>query len=492
MFTRGAAVVLLATLPAGSDPVRADDARGAKKKQIPIPEFRAAFACRNCHPPIADQHEVSRHFDSFDNPVFQGIYYDDYLPKLHGAATPQHDELACLSCHAPMAYLAGGYHVAKAKSAEDPYGKPCRTCHLTSDGSHDDLFDSDSAEQTSPVPQESRPLWPTPRGRELTRAGVSCDFCHSITKSRGKKPGNGGYVCTPGETMYGPFRTDSYHQAYSELHTKSEFCAICHNAVNRHGVSVRATFSEWEQTAHAAEGTQCQDCHMTKTGFLVDGKPVYESGKAAFMSFGRPPKRERLHAHRFSGGDVAAQLEGALTLNFEIEEALVQPGQELTLRLIVRNDRTGHDLPTGSVELRSVWLEVGGKLGDGTLRAVASAEDGSFGVAGETDGDRALFGPDLSPGARVYRTVFKGTDGAVTLSIAEAAEIAFDNRLAAGEVREEVFRFVIPNDASGELRIEAKAYFLRYPRALTDQLGRAAAPPLPIASNSAVLKIAGG
>jgi hypothetical protein len=51
---------------------------------------------------------------------------------------------------------------------------------------------------------------------------------------------------------------------------------------------------------------------------------------------------------------------------------------------------------------------------------------------------------------------------------------------------------VIPNDASGELRVEAKAYFHRYPRAFTDQLGHETAPPLPIASNSVVLKVAGG
>jgi hypothetical protein len=278
---RATAIVLIATLPAAATLVHGDGKRRSKKKQVSIPEFRASFQCRNCHPPIADQHRVSRHIDSFDNPVFQGVYYDQHLPKLHQSTTPPQEELACLSCHAPMAYLASGYHVAKEKSKDDPYGKPCRTCHLTSDGSRDDLFDAGSATQPSPVPEGSRPLWPTARGRELTHAGVSCDFCHSITKSRGKKPGNGGYVCTPGETMYGPFRTDSYHQAYSELHTKSEFCAICHNAVNRHGVPVRATFSEWEQTPHAADGIQCQDCHMTATGFLVDGKPVHESGKAA-------------------------------------------------------------------------------------------------------------------------------------------------------------------------------------------------------------------
>ena len=50
----------------------------------------------------------------------------------------------------------------------------------------------------------------------------------------------------------------------------------------------------------------------------------------------------------------------------------------------------------------------------------------------------------------------------------------------------------IPDDASGELRVDARAYLLRYPTKLVDDLGQEGVPPLSIASSSTVLKVADG
>jgi hypothetical protein len=173
-------------------------------------------------------------------------------------------------------------------------------------------------------------------------SGVTCDFCHTIEGYRHDSPGNGNYISVPGEQKLGPLyygQSLSWHRRYSELHTKSEFCAICHNQVNRHGLEIKATFSEWKESPYQEKRIECQDCHMNVQGFLTAGEPVYQSGQAAQTSLADPPYRPEIYTHEFHGAHSRRQVVGALTLKIEVEETAVSAGDEIGLSVFV--DKAG-------------------------------------------------------------------------------------------------------------------------------------------------------
>jgi hypothetical protein len=131
-------------------------------------------------------------------------------------------------------------------------------------------------------------------------SGVTCDFCHSISEYTDETPDNGNYITTPGEQELGPFicKTD-WHHIYYELHSKSEFCVICHNQVNQYGLEIKSTYTEWRTSPFVKNGVQCQDCHMKVKEFHTAGKASYESGKAAQGNLLYPPNRLKLYTPRF-------------------------------------------------------------------------------------------------------------------------------------------------------------------------------------------------
>ena len=221
-------------------------------KQVKPPPYWQSSICRNCHTGIFYQYLQSMHSNSFTNAVFQAQYFKEFLPSVSVDATLATEEEDCISCHSPIAYLtSGGKFVTK-----------------------------DQVDPEMP--------------------GVTCDFCHTIKGYKDNSPGNGNYVSEPGGEKLGPFKHDSaWHHVYSELHTKSEFCAICHNQVNHLGVEIKSTYTEWKESPYKKDGIQCQDCHMNAQGFLTAGMPVYESGRAARITLSEARYRPKLYTHRF-------------------------------------------------------------------------------------------------------------------------------------------------------------------------------------------------
>ncbi len=374
------------------------------------------------------------HAAAFADPVFRGQYFKELLPRLEREPDLLSEAARCMACHAPVVYVKG-----------------------------EGLLTSEE-------------------GIDPRMAGVTCDFCHTIRGYRGERPGNGNYVSVPGDQKLGPFKhASSWHHVYSELQTKSEFCAICHSYINRYGLETRSTYSEWKNSRYAGEGIQCQDCHMNVRGFLTAGKPVYESGKAAYMTLGRSPYRERLYTHRFPGAHSKTQLTGALRLAVEVRRSA---GGEITVEVLVDNSKTGHKMPTGSAELRLLWLDlkavVGGKVITVPIGPDAEAE--GYGVSGRGRFDREVLGDDVPEGSRIYRAVFVDAEGKQTLSFYDAARIVFDNRLGAAEVRKEIYQLRPPRTAGERLSLKASLYYLPYPSSFADRLGLPRPEPVEIAS----------
>jgi nitrate/TMAO reductase-like tetraheme cytochrome c subunit len=382
------------------------------------------------------------HAKSFSNPVFQAQYFRELLPQL-----PQHQNLRkdadrCIACHDPVAFIKNGGHI------------------------------------TSPQ-QTIRNL-----------SGIVCDFCHRISAYRGERPGGGNFVATPGESKFGPLKhASSRHHAYHELQTKSEFCGICHNDVNHEGVEIKSTFTEWKESAYARRKINCQDCHMNLQGFLTDNKPVYDSGQAATMTLGPNYKRNKLYTHKFPGAHAKTQTADALTLGLNVDKAEVFAGEEIELNVHVFNKKVGHSMPSGSADLRMLWLELVANV-DGKMIAIpASPGQDAYDVAGKGSFDKEIIAGDIPEGSRMYRSIYLDRNGKQTLASYNATRIAFDNRLKAEELRKERYQFRIPKDTKGKVTFTARINYLRYPSSFARSLGIEKTEPVELAATIKEVKV---
>lgn len=407
-------------------------------------DYWSSFLCQDCHDKIYYQHSQSMHARSFENPVFQAEYFNELLPKLGDPGLIK-EAKACIACHSPITYIKTGNGYMTSK---------------------DQVY----------------------RGM----SGVTCDFCHTIRGYKGGVPGNANYISTPGYQKFGPFeyKTD-WHHAYSELQTKSEFCAICHNRVNHKGLEIISTFTEWKKSSYARRGIQCQDCHMNVQGFLTGGQPVYESGKAARIKPGYAPYREKLYTHRFPGAHSRSQVAGAITLKIEINDADISPGDDITIDVIVDNSRTGHKMPSGSAELRVLVLQLRSVIGDKVITVPASSymKTDMHDVAGEGKFDKFVLGKDVPHKSRLYRAVCVDEKGKQTLFSYEASSIIFDNRLNASEVRKESYNFKVPGNAEGPMQFGASLWYLPYPGSFAEKIGVPGAAMIEIASAEKIVRV---
>jgi hypothetical protein len=393
--------------------------------------FWPTYTCRGCHDQIVEQHLASSHEMSFISPAFQAQYQKDLLPKAAKDTLLDAEARECIACHEPVTYATKGPRYLS-------------------------LLEID--------PQMN---------------GVTCDICHSVTGYRDAKPQNGNYVVAPSERKLGPFKGQGdWHHIYSELQTKSDICAVCHEAVNRHGLRIKATFTEWQESAFAQQGVQCQDCHMNVDGFLTAGKPRFASGKAAAMTLGSAPQRDHLYTHQFPGAHSKTQIEGAITLAIEAAPPNDSRNHTLAFDVTVDNSRTGHSMPSGSADLRLLWMEVIVRIGDeptGKPAVVAEPEaldeSSAYSLAGRGRFDSILLGPEIPEGSRIYRAVFTDGAGQATLDSYNAVAKLFDNRLKAAEKRKESYRFMIPEGAKGDITIKATMKYLLYSSTFTARFG---------------------
>lgn len=400
--------------------------------------FERCESCNGCHENIYREHVGSMHSQSFANPVFLAQYTQEVLPQARFSGDAFRDARSCTACHAPAAHKQSGARLVR------------------------------------PDPATAR------------SSSVTCDFCHTIVGFRGNEAGNANYIVEPGPIKFGPFqtKTDQHHQ-YSELQTKSEFCAICHSVRNRYGLDIKSTYAEWQESPHAREGIQCQDCHMSVDGFLTEGRPVHASGVAAFMSLGSAPQRSTLYTHRFQGARSYSQIEGAIQLAFQDLPEAIRPGDGVPVTLLVDNSRTGHKMPSGSVELRFLWLDVYAEIDGQRVDLVPAELPAGYDVTGASPelGQQILAG-GVPDGRRIYRTILADRRGKPTLASHLAKSIIFDNRLNAAEVRAETYELALPTSEASRAMIVATMYYVPYPDSFANRLGLPHAEPVRIATTS--------
>lgn len=329
------------------------------------------------------------------------------------------------------------------------------------------------------------PPFDNPNMSVIAKKGVQCDFCHTVSNASGV--GNGAYVSSPGNVKRGPF-TDAvspFHEtAYSDLHTKAEFCGMCHD-VNHpvNGLPIEATYTEWKEgpynTGDPSTTTPCQHCHMTPGVTRFQKNP----GTAAIGG----PMRDHIYTHDVYGGNAIIpsprhrelainRLRSAATLEVITPET-VGADETVTVRVKVNNVGAGHYLPTGLTEIRQMWLHV--KVTDGTGRVIYES--------GALDGEGSI-----DPNAVIYHTVLGDKDGKPTNKVWEAESILSDHRVPPKGSQTEDYTFVVPEDATAPITVDVRLNYRSAPQSLVNDLlgeGELEVPVIEMTSASATFGI---
>ncbi len=388
-------------------------------------DFTDSAFCGGCHVEIYAQWQGSMHNNALTDPFYLGVYAQ--ASRETGGAF----DANCVSCHTP--------------------------------------FGGDSGEAPPPT---------GPQISAITKQGIQCDFCHTLT---------GPDAYGPSQTKYGPYTdsVSSFHgSAYFGLLTKSDFCGLCHDQLNpENQLPVQSTFTEWKSSGYAAQGIQCQDCHMTPGPGVTEPNP----GKAAKDG----PDRPNIYTHFFTGGNATSlaspehqalareNLEAAATVRMDPagageagaisgggaagtgaaaaagngNEPKPAPGS-IQLNVKVNNKGAGHFLPTGVTEIREMWLEI----------EVTDWAGNVLFHSGGVDQNGAI-----DPGAIRYGTIYRAGNGQPTLKAWQAAAVLSDHRVPPQGSLSDTMQVPLPDDVPRPLLAFVTVHYRSVSQAQADE-----------------------
>jgi hypothetical protein len=240
--------------------------------------------------------------------------------------------------------------------------------------------------------------------------GTSCMVCHSIVQA--DVQGNGDYTIRLPERYLFESAEDGFEQMISQflirtypahhvetlarpLYKTEEFCAACHKQyldkeVNTDIGKVQGQnqYDSWKNSRWYHEGDPektigCRECHMP----LLDSTDPASGDE---QDYNRDADDNRHRSHRFLASNqyvpLLQNLEGAeehvalteqwLRGEIDIPEIadkwtegpvvrldIMSPetaiaGQPLSIRVVLTNNKTGHDFPTGPLDMIESWIEV--------------------------------------------------------------------------------------------------------------------------------------
>ncbi len=383
--------------------------------------------------------------------------------------------------------------------------------------------------------------------------GVSCVVCHTITQTDVR--GNADYTVSQveryvGETGSGELNkwmSDFLIRAYPQQHKESfarplyktaEYCGACHKQfideeVNQIGwVQLQNQYDNWRKSRWYHEGddtktVSCRECHMP----LADSADPASGDESDYNREGDDGKHR---SHRFLAANqvmpILMDLPGArehvalteqwlrgeieipeiadkwtggpvIRLDLSSEQESVRPGEQVALRVVVTNNKTGHGFPTGPLDIIRSWVEL--RVEDENGKVVH--ESGKPDEEGMMADDAMVFkaegidryGNDIDRhnlwemvGARFKRALFPGMSDTETYSFACPGMVS----PAVEEVDSELTE--MPFDApgqTGELRITARIMYQKADAAFLDRLFGANSgirtPITELSSDSMVLKV---
>lgn len=413
-----------------------------------------------CHEQILAEWEPSAHRFAAMNPPFQQIQRD-FAADREPAETRY-----CAGCHDPISLFAG----AKDIHVQD---------------------------LSAPGMQE----------------GISCVVCHSI--SAADERGNADYVLTPPrEYLWAQDEgvrkevSDFLIRAYPRQHLADYdrnilrspvFCGACHKqfipeALNRFGLApAQNQYDEWRQshwhTDDPATDLTCRDCHMRLVDSTDPGRGEAGDARRAandgahrhhgtiatnmlmpeVLELPHWDEQVRLTIEWIRGETVIPEIadvwpEGPVATVDILAPEAAEPGEEVAARVIVANRKAGHNFSTGPLDFIQAWVHF--RVVDG--RGAVLAEFGALDPRTRDVVDR--------PGV-VHQVGNARDEGTLVLEgmpLDEAGLPLLEHQLwrkAGGKGQRvifprytdnQVFRFVVPDDAEGPITLSAALNFRRY------------------------------
>jgi len=412
-------------------------------KKVKVNQFIKPEVCALCHSEKFKQWNGSMHSKAFADPLWRAatkFFFKEAVKKEEVL-----EMKACVKCHTPL-----GFRSYSISSPGDDYDKLAA----------------------------------------LPAQGIFCNWCHNIDEI--KHLGDAGYEVAPGSgeddpsTMLGPLKdasSDFHPTKYSELHTKSEFCGLCHNVTHAaNKLPLEHTYDEWKNspynTGDPTTTVNCQDCHMRqRPGIPATGKTMRPDnpGKAA----DKGPDRKHIWTHYFVGANtlVTKLLKSDLHAQMAIERLQNAADLELIksdsykrnklshISVKVINSGAGHYLPTGLTEVRQMWLDV--RISDHKGKTILRS--GSLDKNGNIDKNAVL-----------YYTQLGNAKGEPVINVALADRILYDHRVPPKGYLIEKYAFQIPTDAVFPLTVKATLKYRSASQSLADKILGDAAPKIPV------------
>jgi hypothetical protein len=285
----------------------------------PVP----AGSCSGCHTEQYIQWRSSNHSRAAINPrlldLYSGDGFDTPTASDGYVFTTLHDSEdtgLCAVCHAPNEDPAdpGGVKLNEVTSIAGREGVTCTSCHQlhTVEGDTKAIHLLGNSEFRFP---------------QATRGGTSATHEH----------------------VWGPLGDVSFNRMRAAWYPKfssSELCASCHEYVNPDtDAPGQTTYTEWQASPAAANGVQCQDCHM----------PAADSPGSIAVGVGQAPTRpaEQRHDHSFPG-----VYSGAFGEPVEVRLSAETAAPYVVVTSEVESLISGHRWPTGVDERNAlVWVE---------------------------------------------------------------------------------------------------------------------------------------
>lgn len=428
-------------MPFGPAPFAPSNAQTTTGQLISYNEFIPAKRCAKCHESTHAEWKESAHRNAFREPFYQANV--QHLIRDRGIAVTRH----CESCHNPVALFSGA--LSKNAKLERP-------------------FDDE---------------------------GVTCSVCHSIQSTTTE--GIGSYVIAPPALLELPngqrIKSASDQEILADLAShrrammrplfkRPEFCASCHKAAivpalnGRKWFRTFSVFDEWQQSAFSGETVQplsvrhyenCQTCHMPtdeKSGYALHRWP---GGNTAIPAHYGWPQQVKATADLLKSGAVSVDifaLSAGTSDGHEVFERLdgaatVAPGQNVSVDVVVANRGVGHSFPAELRDMFEAWLEF--KAIDATGKVLMHSG------AVRSDGT-------LEWSAHAYRAVPISDDGQpITKHDIWNTRIgAFDRHIAAGRADIGRFKFNIPADAHGPIKLVARLNYRRFNSRFIDWVNR--------------------
>jgi len=239
--------------------------------------YPSSESCNECHENIYREHTASMHHKS-------SLFTDEVHRKVKNAVNK--DKYSCAICHMPA------------------------TKSLRAVMSGEDQPNSKDHRQTD---------------------GVSCFFCHQISKIYDAKAHNINFSNYKGEkkpTVFGnlkkPYESNEHHTESNEIYKNSEVCMGCHShKENKLGFEVCNTKNQYDETS------DCIGCHMPSTPGTIEKK--------------NKGTRDSYVSHEFLGVHSEVMVKKAVKLELDYKDKL--------LKLTIIN-KMGHSIITHPMRLK--------------------------------------------------------------------------------------------------------------------------------------------